>query len=108
MKIPIWAEDWMRAQRWFIETSAAIEASGSSSLMEVFIREVSNFEALIDPAADLSSAVGESARIPERPPQLSTSLIKALAERTSESERPEKVNSSIYRAISQAGKVGPR
>jgi len=79
MKIPTWAEDWMRAQRWFIETSAAIEESGSSSLMELFIREVSNFEALIDPAADLSSAVGESARIPERPPQLSTSLVKALA-----------------------------
>lgn len=79
MKIPVWAEEWMRAQRWFIETSAAIEASGSTTLMQLFIQEVSNFEALIDPAADLSSAVGESARIPERPPQLSTSLLKALA-----------------------------
>jgi serine/threonine protein kinase len=94
MKIPTWAEDWMRAQRWFIETSAAIEASGSSSLMELFIREVSNFEALIDPAADLSSAVGESARIPERPPQLSTSLVKALA-----NLKPVHVNSLDMKSV---------
>lgn len=80
MKIPSWAEDWLRAQRWFIETSAAIEASGSMSLMQQFLQEVSDLEALIDPEADLSgSRVGETTKIPEIPPQLSTSLINSLA-----------------------------
>jgi serine/threonine protein kinase len=76
MKIPIWASDWLRAQRWFINTSATIEASGSLSLMQQFMHEIDSIQGLGD--SDIVFHDG-SDRIPEIPIQLSNSLKIALS-----------------------------
>ena len=76
MKIPIWASDWLRAQRWFINTSASIEASGSLSLMQQFMHEIDSIQELGDSEIVFQDG---SDRIPEQPIQLSNSLKIALS-----------------------------
>jgi len=102
MDVPLWAADWLRAQRWFIVTCASIEAlpfAEGARLMRGFLEETRALQEASDcpphppeqkppplqqqqqqqPQQPQRAAAGAHARLPEQPPGLSAPLALALA-----------------------------